>query len=114
MNIEEVRAFCLSMPNATEDFPFDEYVLAVRIGGKIFTLIPLNNPGRMNLKCDPEKAIELREKYDGIEPGYHMNKKTWNTIHFDQLPAALVKQLIVDSYELILNSLTRKIRETLR
>ena len=101
------------MPFATEDFPFDEYVLAVRVGGKIFTLIPLNNPGRMNLKCDPEKAIELREKYEGIEPGYHMNKATWNTVNFGQLPASLVKQLIIDSYDLILKSLTRKVRENL-
>ena len=114
MNIEEVRVFCLNLPHATEDFPFDEYTLAIRVAGKIFTLIPLDDPGKMNLKCDPERAIELREQHEGIVPGYHMNKKWWNTIFYDQLPEELVKGLIAHSYKLIVSGLPRKTRETIR
>jgi predicted DNA-binding protein (MmcQ/YjbR family) len=115
MNVEQVREFCLSLPCATEDFPFDETVLAVRVNRKIFTLIPLNSNGRMNLKCDPERAIELREQYDPlILPGYHMNKKMWNTIDFESLPEKLVKELIMHSWELIVASLPKKEQAEIR
>ena len=113
MNIEEIRDYCLSLPAATEDFPFDESVLAVRIKGKIFTLVPLDSPGQMNLKCDPERAVQLREQYDGIQPGYHMNKQHWNTVHFDKVPDKLVKDLIRHSYDLIVAALPKKIRDEL-
>jgi predicted DNA-binding protein (MmcQ/YjbR family) len=113
MNIEDVRAFCMSLPHTTEDLPFDEHTLAIRVAGKIFTLIPLDNPGRMNLKCDPEKAILLREEYTAIQPGYHMNKKMWNTVHYDQLPAALIQELIVDSYKLIIAGLPKKTQQVI-
>jgi predicted DNA-binding protein (MmcQ/YjbR family) len=108
MNIEEIRKFCLELPHTSEDFPFDQVTLALRVGGKIFALVPLEKGGQMNLKCDPERAIELREQYDAIQPGYHMNKAMWNTIHFDQLSPKLVKELIVHSYDLIFASLTKK------
>jgi predicted DNA-binding protein (MmcQ/YjbR family) len=109
MNVEQIREFCLGLPSTSEDFPFDESVLVIRVNKKIFALIPLNNPGQMNLKCDPERAIELREKYDRlIKPGFHMNKKLWNTIHFDLLPEKLVKELILHSWELIVARLPKK------
>jgi predicted DNA-binding protein (MmcQ/YjbR family) len=113
MNVEEVREICLSMPHATEDMPFGESVLAVRVGGKIFTLIDLEKAETLNLKCDPEKAIELREEYSGIIPGYHMNKVLWNTVYFNQIPVKLLKELIQHSYELILNSITKNKRKEL-
>ncbi len=113
MNIEEIREFSLSLPHVTEDFPFDEYTLALRIGGKIFSLIPLEKGGQMNLKCDPERAISLREEYTAIEPGYHMSKTNWNTVHFDALPSELIKDLIQHSYNLVFASLTRKVKESL-
>lgn len=114
MNIEEVRAYCLALPFTTEDFPFDENTLVIRIGKKIFALIPLEKKSIMNLKCEPERAIELREKHEGIQPGYHMNKKYWNTIQFDSIPSALVKELIEHSYNLVIESLPKKIKQDLR
>jgi len=113
MNVEEVREICLSMPHTTEDMPFGEGVLAVRVGGKIFTLIDLEKAETLNLKCEPERAIELREEYSGIIPGYHMNKAHWNTVYFDQIPVKLLKELIQHSYELILNSITKNKRKEL-
>ena len=108
MNVEEVRAFCLGLKHTTEDFPFDAVTLALRVDTKIFALVPLEKAGQMNLKCDPERAIELREQYEAILPGYHMNKQQWNTVHFDQLKPSLVKELIEHSYNLILASLSKK------
>ena len=109
MNVEQVCEFCLGLPATSEDFPFDHSALVIRVNTKIFALIPLNKPGQMNLKCDPERAIELREKYDPhIQPGFHMNKKLWNTIHFDSLPEKLVKELILHSWELIVAGLPKK------
>lgn len=108
MNVEEIRAFCLELKHTTEDFPFDAVTLALRVDKKIFALIPLEKVGQMNLKCDPERAIELREQYEAIKPGYHMNKQQWNTVHFDQLKSSLVKELIKHSYNLILSSLSKK------
>jgi predicted DNA-binding protein (MmcQ/YjbR family) len=85
MHLEALRDFCLSLPLVTEDFPFDERTLAFRIGGKIFLLTDVEEPWEFNAKCDPERAIELRELYpDAIRPGYHMNKKHWNTIRLDR------------------------------
>ena len=113
MNIEEVRAYCLALPFVTEDFPFDEHTLVLRIGNKIFALIPLEKGGQINLKCDPERAITLREEYSEIVPGYHMSKSNWNTIHFESLPNKLMHELIKHSYDLIYKSLTRKVRDSL-
>jgi predicted DNA-binding protein (MmcQ/YjbR family) len=113
MFVDEVREFALSLPKVTEDFPFDEETLALRIGGKIFALLPLEKSGKINLKCDPERAILLREEFDAIQPGYHMNKKMWNTVDFSQISPALTRELIQHSYNLVLNSLTRKLRSEL-
>ena len=114
MNIEEYREFCLSLPHTTEDFPFDEEVLVFRVGGKIFSLTNINDFESINLKCDPERAVELREQYDGIRPGYHMNKQHWNTIAMDgSVPNALVRELVQHSYDLIFRSLPAKLRQQL-
>ena len=81
MNIENIRTYCLNKRGAEEDFPFDEETLVFKVGGKMFALIPLEKiPFQINLKCDPEKAIELREQYEDVQPGWHMSKKHWNTV----------------------------------
>ncbi|WP_316836097.1 MmcQ/YjbR family DNA-binding protein [Pedobacter nutrimenti] len=112
MNIEELRDYCLQKPGVTEDFPFGDQTLVFKIGSKIFLLIGLEGGNRFNAKCDPERAIELREQYDAIIPGYHMNKKHWNTIYMDRmLKRSLIHELIDHSYELVLNSLPKNQRE---
>jgi predicted DNA-binding protein (MmcQ/YjbR family) len=112
MNIEELRSYCLSKPHATEDLPFDEFTLAFRVGGKIFALTSLDNtPLTVNLKCDPERAVELRERYEAITGGFHMNKKHWNTITFDgSLERSLICEMIDHSYNIVLNSLPKSQR----
>ncbi len=113
MTIDNFMERCLSMKGATEDFPFDETTLCFRVGGKIFALTDLEDlPRRANLKCDPERAVELREQYEGIVPGYHMNKKMWNTVFFDSdAPDELIYELVTHSYELVFGSLSKKLRE---
>lgn len=116
MNIEEIRAYCLSIhPAITEDFPFDEVTLTFRIGNKIFALLPLDvTPSSINLKNVPEVSIELREKYPFIVPGFHMNKMHWNTVSdLENIDPTLLKELINVSFELIKHSLPRKIKDTL-
>ncbi len=109
MNIEELREYCLSLPHVTEDFPFDEDTLVFRIGGKIFLLVSISSqPLQFNVKCDPELAISLRERYDFVAPGYHMNKKHWNTIHeAEQVERSLLHTWIRHSYDLVFASLTK-------
>jgi predicted DNA-binding protein (MmcQ/YjbR family) len=114
MNIEEIRNQCLSYPAVEEYMPFDDVVICFKVGGiekgKIFSLLSTDK-NTMNLKCDPDRAILLREEYDQITPGFHMNKKHWNTIHFeDQLPNKIIIELIHHSYELVKSSLPLKIR----
>ena len=102
MNIEELRDYCLSLPGAGEDFPFDETTLAFKVKGKIFVLTNLERPLSVNLKCDPELAIELREHYPSVLPGYHMNKKHWNTVHIDgSVGDDRLKEWIFMSYKLV-------------
>jgi len=114
MNIEEYREYCLSKPGVTEGFPFGPDTLVLRVGGKIFTIAGFENFERVNLKCDPERAIELREEYTGIIPGYHMNKQHWNTVYTDgSVPQKLVRELIDHSYDLVLKSLPKAKREAL-
>lgn len=111
MNIEELRAYCLSKQGATEHFPFDETTLVFKVGGKMFALTDLNPPLMINLKCDPEKAQQLREHYPGVNPGYHMNKKHWNTISIDgTIPSKLIEEWIDESYQLVFKSLPVKER----
>lgn len=112
MNVETIREYCLAKKAVTEDFPFGETTLVLRVKGKIFLLIALDaQPLQFNAKCDSGKAIELREEYDAIKPGYHMNKKHWNTVVIDgSLPAKLIKEMIDDAYDLIVQSLPVKLR----
>lgn len=115
MDIEELREYCLSRPATTEEFPFGPDTLVFKVGQKMFALTNLEGyPSTFNAKCDPERAIELRAEYPAIAPGWHMNKKHWNTITLDgSLPTPLVKELIDHSYELVVKSLTRKVRQEL-
>lgn len=104
MNIETIREYILQKPSVTEGFPFGEDTLVFKVNNKIFFLAGLESlPLQFNVKCDPEKAIQLREDHpDHILPGYHMNKKHWNTIIVDgRLPAKQVKEMIDDSYDLV-------------
>jgi predicted DNA-binding protein (MmcQ/YjbR family) len=107
---EFIREVCLSMKGATEDMPFDETTLCFRVGGKIFAITDIEDkPVEVNLKCEPEKAIELREKYDYIKPGWHMNKKHWNTVTIDEhSDYELIVNLVKDSYNLIFDKLPKK------
>ncbi|MES2797754.1 MAG: MmcQ/YjbR family DNA-binding protein [Bacteroidota bacterium] len=109
MNIEELREYCLSKKGATEDTPFGPEILVFRLVNKIFALTNLESTDlRVNLKCEPSYAMELREKYDFILPGYHMNKKHWNTILIEKAPQNLIKSLIDHSYAQIYESLSNK------
>jgi len=113
MNIEELREYCLQKKGATESFPFGEQTLVFKVGDKIFLLTGLDSqPLSFNVKCDPETAIELREQYPhGIFPGFHMNKKHWNTIILNgEITSDHAKEMISHSYELVFNSLSSKIR----
>ena len=108
MNLESFRDYCLGLPGVTEDFPFDADTLAFRIGGKIFCLLSVSQPDECNLKCDPERAIVLREQYEAVRPGYHMNKKHWNTVRWNtQLGDRQLLELTLHSYELVKNSLPK-------
>jgi predicted DNA-binding protein (MmcQ/YjbR family) len=115
VNVEEFRAYCLAKPNVTESTPFGEDVLVFKIGGKIFALLSLDEvPSTANLKCDPDRALELRDCYEQVQPGYHMNKKHWNTITLGTgLSTADVQKMIDHSFELVAASLPRKTREAL-
>ena len=110
MNIEKYRDTCLSFPGTTEDLPFDDNTLCFKVMGKIFSICDIEEFESINLKCDPVKAIELRETYpDIVIPGYHMNKKHWNTVLMDSsLPDELIKEWIKDSYDLVVNKLPKK------
>lgn len=113
MNIEEVRDYCLRLPSVTEDTPFGPDTLVFKIGGKMFMLMSLDsNPTSINLKCDPERAIFLRDLYEAVKPGYHMNKQHWNTVVLDNsVPSTEILSWINDSYKLVLASLPKKERE---
>ncbi len=103
MNIEDIRNHCISKPGAEEGFPFGNDTLVFKVKGKIFLLAGLNSdPLQFNVKCNPDKALELREKYHCVIPGYHMNKKHWNTVIIDgSVSATLLKQWIDESYYLV-------------
>ncbi len=111
MDLESIRKYCLKKPGVTEHFPFDEVTLVFKVE-KIFALISTDEfPLRMNLKFDPEDAVDAREKYEAVIPGYHMNKKHWNTIILDgSVPEKVILKWIDDSYELINSSLKKKTR----
>jgi predicted DNA-binding protein (MmcQ/YjbR family) len=112
MNIEELRDYCLQKKGVTESFPFGEQTLVFKVGEKLFLLTNLTEGNRFNAKCDPERAVELREQYDEVIPGYHMNKKHWNTVSMDgRLTTKQLHEMIDHSYQLVLNSLPKKTRE---
>jgi predicted DNA-binding protein (MmcQ/YjbR family) len=114
MNIEDLRIYCLAKPGATEDFPFDEETLVIRVMQKIFAILPLERGACINLKCDPDLVISLREHYRAVEPAYHMNKKHWNTVYADRdAGTAEICQWIDHSYELIVNALPKKVKAEL-
>jgi predicted DNA-binding protein (MmcQ/YjbR family) len=114
MNIEFFREYCLSKPATSEHLPFDENTLVFKVADKMFALCDINKFEGINLKCDPEKAEELREQYDGIRPGYHMSKKHWNTVDVKgSVSDKLILELIDHSYELVFQSLPKKVREAI-
>lgn len=115
MNAEEFRQYCLQLPGVTEDLPFGPDTLVFKVGERMFALCGLDErPLRINLKCDPEMALLLREKFAAVKPGYHMNKKHWNTVRMhDNLPDELIKEWIKDSYDLVVAKLPKKDRERL-
>ena len=111
MDIEFYHSYCLSKPGVVEEFPFDKETLVLKVGGKIFSLFNIDTFDSVNLKCDPERAIHMRERYSGIKPGYHMNKKHWNTVSFEMdVPDQLILEMTDHSYDLVLNSLPKTIR----
>jgi predicted DNA-binding protein (MmcQ/YjbR family) len=111
MHIEEFRDFCLSLPATTEGTPFGENVLVFKVMDKMFALTDIDTFESINLKCDPQVAIELREKYKAIKPGYHMNKQHWNTIMMDgELSDEQIKHWIKHSYELIIEKLPKNLK----
>jgi predicted DNA-binding protein (MmcQ/YjbR family) len=110
LNIEELRDYCLQKPGVTESFPFGEDTLVFKVGDKIFLLTGLNELS-FNAKCDPELAVELREQYNEVKPGYHMNKKHWNTIYTDgSLTNKQLREMVDHSYELVFASLPKKLQ----
>ncbi len=116
MNIEDVRSHCLARPGTTEGFPFGEQTLVFKVMGKMFALLPLDNPVSINLKADPDYSDELREQYDGrIKPGWHMNKRHWNTVSLvDNLSEKLVRDLIDHSYDMVVKGLKKGDQEALK
>lgn len=114
MNIEEYRDYCIAKKGVTEGFPFDQTTLVFKVMGKMFALTGINTFESINLKCDPEKAIELREQYHAVNPGYHMSKKHWNTVTVNaDASDRLIYEWIDASYDLVVKSLTKKLREEL-
>jgi predicted DNA-binding protein (MmcQ/YjbR family) len=116
MDPELFREYCLSKPGATEDMPFGEDVLVFRVGGRMFALVALDEvPPRVNLKCDPDLALELRDRYEQVRPGYHMNKKHWNTVEIDSgIPDAELRKMIDHSYELVTKNVPKAKRKKLK
>lgn len=115
MHLDELREYCLAKKRVVECMPFGNDTLVFKVMGKMFLLSGIDSdPIEINVKCNPEKAIELREKYANVKPGYHMNKQHWNTITCDDMVSdKLVKQWIDESYDLIVNSLPKKIKSEL-
>jgi predicted DNA-binding protein (MmcQ/YjbR family) len=110
MNAENFRAHCLAKKGATEGTPFGPDNIVFKVGGKMFALLAFEEvPPRVNLKCDPDLALELRDRYEQVEPGYHMNKKHWNTIVLDGvIPDGEIRKMIDHSYDLVAKSLPKK------
>src|SRR5436189_6371998 len=115
MDVEEFREYCLAKGGVTESTPFGETVLVFKVAGKMFALAALDDmPSTVNLKCDPDLALELRDRYEQVQPGYHMNKKHWNTVVLDGvIPEREIRKMVDDSYELVVQSLPKAKRAKL-
>jgi predicted DNA-binding protein (MmcQ/YjbR family) len=115
MDLEKFREYCLAKRAVTEGTPFGETVLVFKVSGKIFALASLDEiPAKANLKCDPDLALELRDRYEQVQPGYHMNKKHWNTVEIESgIPDTELRKMVDHSYELVVKSLPKKTREKL-
>ena len=115
MNLEELREYCLSLKGATECLPFDDVTLVLKVQGKMFAIIPLETAeSSISLKCDPEKAIELREKFSAVVPAWHLNKKHWNTVFVDfSISKSQLQEWIQHSYQLVVAGLPKQLREEL-
>jgi predicted DNA-binding protein (MmcQ/YjbR family) len=112
MDILSFREYCLSFPETAEDTPFGPDVLVFKVNGKMFTLCDLEFFESINLKCEPEKAVILRSRYNSVKPGYHMNKKHWNTIDMDgSIPDSKIKEWISESYVLVVQKMVKKDKE---
>src|SRR6058998_3051975 len=116
MDLEEFREYCLAKGGVTEGTPFGETVLVFKVAGKMFALAALDEiPATVNLKCDPDVALELRDQYEQVRPGYHMNKRHWNTVEINSgVPEVELRKMIDHSYELVVQGLPKKTREKLR
>ena len=115
MNIESLREYCISKIAVMEGFPFDETTLVFKVMDKMFLLTDLEGDLSINIKCDPEKAIALREQYESVIPGFHMNKRLWNTVNIDgSIPDNILFSWIDDSYDLVVQSLTKKKQKELQ
>ena len=115
MNVEKFRDYCLGKPAVTEGTPFGPDNIVFKVEGKMFALLALDEvPPGANLKCDPDLALELRDRYEQVQPGYHMNKKHWNTVVLDGvIPEKEIRKMIDDSYDLVVQSLPKAKREKL-
>lgn len=114
MHIESLREYCLQQPGAEETMPFGDDTLVFKVGGKMFLLVSLKEANRFNVKCDPDLAIQLRERYPEVQPGYHMSKANWNTVYFDgSLTEKQLLEMIDNSYDLIVKSLPKKVQQDL-
>ena len=114
MNVEDLRAYCLEKRGTTESFPFDAVTLVLKVSNKMFAIIPLERSNQIALKCNPERAMELREEWEEITAAYHMNKQHWNTVNCETgLSNKLLQELIDHSYNLIVKSLPKKIQAEL-
>lgn len=114
MSRDDVLAFCLGLPGAQETYPFGDGVAVCKVGGKMFALVNLYDDPVVNLKCDPARALELRAAYSGIRPGYHQDKRHWNSVDLDgSVEDDVVRGLIEDSYDLVVAGLTRAVRANL-
>lgn len=115
MNIETLREYCIAKPGATESFPFDMVTLVFKVGNKLFALLDTESrPTTINLKCDPERALQLRDQFAAVQPGFHMSKMHWNTITIDgSVRWQEVQEWIDHSYELVRKGLSKAIREQL-
>jgi predicted DNA-binding protein (MmcQ/YjbR family) len=115
MNIEELRSYCLSLKGTSEGFPFDQKTLVFKVMGKMFALLDVDSFSSINLKCDPERAVLLRELHEGITPGFHMNKSFWNTVKINNdVSDKLIYELIEHSYQQVVLKLTKKLQNELQ